>query len=69
MRFIRREIEELQQELAKRTSEAEEAKKALEDKIIEEKVKNKELDPDEVNRRCTALLSHPSSLARERGQL
>lgn len=52
---LRREIKELRQELARRTGEAEEAKKALEDKITEERVRSKELDPDEVNRRSHRL--------------
>ncbi|CAM9292067.1 unnamed protein product, partial [Laminaria digitata] len=46
-----REIKELRQELARRTGEAEEAKKALDDKITEERVRSKELDPDEAKGR------------------
>lgn len=42
------EIEELKKEMGKQKREAEEVQKALDDKIAEEKVRNGELDPDEV---------------------
>lgn len=45
-----REIEELRRELEGQINKAEEARKALQDKITEEKVRNGELDPDEVGR-------------------
>ena len=43
-----REIGELKKELERQKNEAEEAKKALEDKIAEEMVLKGELDADEV---------------------
>lgn len=45
-----REIKELREALEKEKREAEEARKALQDKITEEKVRNGEMDPDEVGR-------------------
>lgn len=44
-----REIGELKEELERQKKEAEQAKKALEDKIAEELVLKGELDADEVN--------------------
>jgi len=44
-----REIGELKKELERQKNEAEQAKKALEDKIAEEMVLKGELDADEVS--------------------
>ena len=44
------EIQELRKELERQKADAQEAKKALENRIIEERVRSGELDPDEVSR-------------------
>lgn len=43
-----REVEELRKELKSKTAEAEEATKALEDRLTEDRVRNGDLNPDEV---------------------
>lgn len=40
----------MREALQKEKKEAEEVRKALEDKVTEEKVRNGEMDPDEVSR-------------------